>query len=465
MNMRKKMQTGNGGFTLIEVVLSIAILALISVPLINYFTDSMKHAVKTQEKQNATLVAQDAMEFIKAQSKLMHWTGAPGASGGTVMHFDITDPLKEKFNVPLNEAIEVFDVAHLSSVYDRNDGKGTLTYDYNVSAVSGDEYELHVELSTDTGVSEVVSVVDDIDNNKSVVSCEYNEEDTAVMEFMARNSAAVIRSGGGYIIGVTPEPSASSGPMFTLAPITSGSPAASASAAPTATPIPVTEQTEDEIRENLRRTVHVILGMKEEILEGGTKTFYTVRVYYEYQCKNISNMDPTNPDVYETSDLINTNVQELEGIYLMFNKCHLTEDRFEFEWEGTLNPPAGKYPEIRLVCQDIGIAGTPDPDPSASPAATTMPVALDTYKPTIYFKNFSGWTDWNPQIRTNLVSPSEFLYDSSSDVAGTWQVPAPLTDSGSPVRLFKIKVDVYRKGERGVAGKEPIVSMITSKTE
>jgi hypothetical protein len=340
-----------------------------------------------------------------------------------------------------------------------------LTYDYNVSAVSGDEYELHVELSTDTGVSEVVSVVDDIDNNKSVVSCEYNEEDTAVMEFMARNSAAVIRSGGGYIIGVTPEPSASSGPMFTLAPITSGSPAASASAAPTATPIPVTEQTEDEIRENLRRTVHVILGMKEEILEGGTKTFYTVRVYYEYQCKNISNMDPTNPDVYETADLINTNVQELEGIYLMFNKCHLTEDRFEFEWEGTLNPPAGKYPEIRLVCQDIGIAGTPDPDPSASPAATTMPVALDTYKPTIYFKNFSGWTDWNPQIRTNLVSPSEFLYDSSSDVAGTWQVPAPLTDSGSPVRLFKIKVDVYRKGERGVAGKEPIVSMITSKTE
>ena len=38
-----KRKQNNAGFSLIEVVLSMAILAIISIPLLGYFTESMKY--------------------------------------------------------------------------------------------------------------------------------------------------------------------------------------------------------------------------------------------------------------------------------------------------------------------------------------------------------------------------------------------------------------------------------------
>ena len=61
----------NKGFTLVEVMLSMAILALISIPLMKYFSDSLRYAAQTAEKQKATLIAQETVEFIKSQQKLV----------------------------------------------------------------------------------------------------------------------------------------------------------------------------------------------------------------------------------------------------------------------------------------------------------------------------------------------------------------------------------------------------------
>ena len=69
MNGRAKM--GNKGFTLVEIMLSIAILALISVPLMKYFSDSLRYAAQTAEKQKATMIAQETVEFIKSQKKIV----------------------------------------------------------------------------------------------------------------------------------------------------------------------------------------------------------------------------------------------------------------------------------------------------------------------------------------------------------------------------------------------------------
>lgn len=472
--MKKRMQTGNDGFTLIEVILSIAILALISVPLIKYFTDSLGYSVKTQEKQNATMVAQETIEFLKSQEVLMKWQSATNSSGNTVMHYNITDALKEQFGVPLDQTIEQFDAAHPSPGYDRSSGKGLLSYSYGVAPDGySSGYDILVNLETNVGATEIARpIVYGIDDTTNVVAAEYNEEEDALMQFMARNAAALVQQRGGYIIGVTPEPTGTSGPMYTVAPEGGGDPD---DPVETATPSPfgeVEEQTEEMIKENLRRTIHVDLDMQEEILEGGTSTFYTVRVYYEYSCINISTTDPSNPDVVFSNDIINTNVKELEGIYIMFNKVHLTEDRIEFKWIGTggTNPPEGQYPEIRLICQDLNVsatpapgAGTPVPGATVAPAATTAPGGSDTYMPTIYLENFTGW-NWQPEVRTNLESPSTFLLDDSSQISNKTLLVKKLTESGNPVRVFKIVVDVYKKGDLA-EGKDPIVRMITSKTE
>ena len=51
----------NDGFSLLEVVLSMAILALLSIPLMSYFTQSMKYNAQMADKQQASNVAQEVM--------------------------------------------------------------------------------------------------------------------------------------------------------------------------------------------------------------------------------------------------------------------------------------------------------------------------------------------------------------------------------------------------------------------
>lgn len=68
--MRKK-QIRNAGFSLIEVIISMAILAIISIPLLNYFTESMKYNGMMAEKQKATLLSQKVLEQLYAETPLI----------------------------------------------------------------------------------------------------------------------------------------------------------------------------------------------------------------------------------------------------------------------------------------------------------------------------------------------------------------------------------------------------------
>lgn len=72
--------SNNAGFSLLEVILAMAILAIISIPLLSYFSDSMKYNVKMADKQHATNLAQEIVENLKAQEKLVQDTAAAGGS-------------------------------------------------------------------------------------------------------------------------------------------------------------------------------------------------------------------------------------------------------------------------------------------------------------------------------------------------------------------------------------------------
>lgn len=63
--MKDKFRHENSGFTLIELVITIAVLAVISVPLLMYFTDSMRHNAQMKEQQNAVIAAQNVLEELK----------------------------------------------------------------------------------------------------------------------------------------------------------------------------------------------------------------------------------------------------------------------------------------------------------------------------------------------------------------------------------------------------------------
>lgn len=50
---------------MLEVILAMAILAILSIPLLSYFTQSMKYNAMMADKQHATNLAQEVMEDLK----------------------------------------------------------------------------------------------------------------------------------------------------------------------------------------------------------------------------------------------------------------------------------------------------------------------------------------------------------------------------------------------------------------
>ena len=56
------------GFTLIELIITVAVLAVISIPLLQYFTESAKHNARAKNQQNAMVAAQNTLEELKAES-------------------------------------------------------------------------------------------------------------------------------------------------------------------------------------------------------------------------------------------------------------------------------------------------------------------------------------------------------------------------------------------------------------
>lgn len=72
------------GFSLIEVILAVAILALVSVPILNYFTNSSLRTIDGRNKQTATMAAESVVEELNSYSnykqiKDLTATAAPGA--------------------------------------------------------------------------------------------------------------------------------------------------------------------------------------------------------------------------------------------------------------------------------------------------------------------------------------------------------------------------------------------------
>ena len=70
-NRKTVYDNSDKGFSLVEVVVSMAILAILTLMLLNYFGSSVSHNVQMSKNQKATLFAQETMEELKAQDILI----------------------------------------------------------------------------------------------------------------------------------------------------------------------------------------------------------------------------------------------------------------------------------------------------------------------------------------------------------------------------------------------------------
>ena len=158
----------NAGFSLLEVILSMAILAILSIPLMSYFTQSMKYNAKMADKQHASNLAQEVMENLKNQPNLAQNADVSG------------------FDVPYLAAKNYVKASYTPAVPGSTATGGTVEY-YGQADAIGEKYDVRVSVSTNNAenVSKVPQV-DGIDGMVDVIALENGQQD-ALNYFSSKN--------------------------------------------------------------------------------------------------------------------------------------------------------------------------------------------------------------------------------------------------------------------------------------
>lgn len=172
--MRK--QQNNEGFSLLEVILSMAILAIISIPLMSYFTQSMKYNTTMADKQHASNLAQEVMEDLKSQQNLVQMTddgiNVPYLTG---KNFAKTSDTPAAGGSPVT---------------------GSSAEYYGQADAIGEKYDIVVKVNTATAENvKAMPQFDGIDDTKDVVALENGQLREAATYFSAENTLYVGESG------------------------------------------------------------------------------------------------------------------------------------------------------------------------------------------------------------------------------------------------------------------------------
>ena len=159
----------NAGFSLLEVILSMAILAILSIPLMSYFTQSMKYNAKMADKQHASHLAQEVMENLKNQPNLAQNADASG------------------FDVPYLTAGNYVKASYTPAAPGSTAIGGTVEY-YGQADAIGEKYDVRVSVSTNNeeNVSKVPQV-DGIDGEADVIALENGQLQDALTYFLFKN--------------------------------------------------------------------------------------------------------------------------------------------------------------------------------------------------------------------------------------------------------------------------------------
>lgn len=155
---RRKTDNPNGGFTLIEIVISIGILVIVSLPLLHYFTESIRYSSMMERRQQAAFLAQEITEGLLAESVLI----TPGAAGG-------------EYTVPYLDTVEWNKVPVIT----------TGTDDELVITGEKDGYKVEVTIDNPGDSKKVQDLLDyRIDAPANVIYIDTTENVQAVFEFM-----------------------------------------------------------------------------------------------------------------------------------------------------------------------------------------------------------------------------------------------------------------------------------------
>lgn len=171
----------NGGFSLIEVIIAMAILALISLPLINYFLDSLQQSARMAKRQRATITAQELTETIKSADFLIKENVGPGGV--------VTYTLE---NLPTGLTVTSID----DSDFDQGTGRGK----YVVYGSNG-QFDVEITVNADPALNNSDRyLISGIDSDTDLLLLERSQQDEALIYFLAANAEFCAQNPGQVLL-------------------------------------------------------------------------------------------------------------------------------------------------------------------------------------------------------------------------------------------------------------------------
>lgn len=173
-----KKEQNNAGFSLVEVILAMAILAILAIPLLNYFVESMKYNVKMAEQQHATILAQRTLEDLKNQDKLIQLDGAA---------YGI--PYLTSQNYVKTTALDPSDPFLTTGI-------GSAGY-YGAADQIGQKYDVVVKMQSDTAENNTqLPMLNSIDDTCDILAAESGQYEEALAWFRAVNASYAANHSG-----------------------------------------------------------------------------------------------------------------------------------------------------------------------------------------------------------------------------------------------------------------------------
>ncbi len=181
----RNLKDENAGFSLIEVILAMTILALISIPLMNYFTDSLRYSAQMANRQKATALAQQVTEEMKAETQLIRREPLADGTDGYQAPLLTAQAAEGGYGLSMTEP---------SGSSFRTDGKGKAVFAGAVE-FSGVSYDLRITLETEAAAPQQ-SAAYGVDDATDVMGLQRDQQAEAAVYFMAAQRDDCAKNGG-----------------------------------------------------------------------------------------------------------------------------------------------------------------------------------------------------------------------------------------------------------------------------
>lgn len=283
---RMKTNNPNAGLTLIEVLLSVSILAIVTLPLLNYFTSSMGYSVMMTERQKAAFLAQEITEGLLSEPELVV---------AELVLDDHGDPTVDASGNPEYEyKVPYFDDSEVN-------GTGT---DTKLSYIRTDDvYTANVTITKPEGTwADIVNRPDyRIDPLTDVVHTDSDENSRAVFDLLTEHNNYV-----------------SAHPGATL-------------------PSGVNEEvSKADVEAALKRTITIDVTKPATAVDNE----YKVKIDYEYECSKVVSTGGSSTGAWKTT-VVDKTVKDLRNINIIYKPCE-AEDEFILQG-GNLGFSLGLY--------------------------------------------------------------------------------------------------------------------------